>query len=64
MITLTDFINFPAGFGQASHPALIAAGVTTATISLMDQESLPSSDIPAYSQVKYIIIIIKYLIPH
>jgi len=40
-----------AGFGQASHPALIGAGVTTATISLMDQESLPSSDIPTYSQI-------------
>jgi len=39
------------GFGHTSHPALIPAGVTTATISLMDQESLANSDIPGYSQM-------------
>jgi len=39
------------GFGHASHPALIPAGLTTATISLMDQESPPSSDMFPYSQM-------------
>jgi len=37
------------GFGHASHPALIPAGVPTH--SHMDQESLPNSDISAYSQL-------------
>jgi len=39
------------GFGHASHPALIQAGVSAANISHLDQESLPSSDINAYSQI-------------
>jgi hypothetical protein len=37
------------GFGHASHPALIPAGVPSH--SHMDQESLPNSDISAYSQL-------------
>jgi len=39
------------GFGHASHPALIQAGVSAANISHLDQESLPNSDINAYSQI-------------
>lgn len=39
------------GFGHASHPALMPAGVGVGTISHMDQESLPNTDMSAYSQM-------------
>ena len=43
------------GYGHTSHPALIPAGVSAgsagAGITHLDQESLPNSDINAYSQV-------------
>eukprot|EP00092_Neocalanus_flemingeri_P000486 GFUD01000516.1.p1 GENE.GFUD01000516.1~~GFUD01000516.1.p1 ORF type:complete len:644 (+),score=155.52 GFUD01000516.1:148-2079(+) len=39
------------GFGHASHPALMPAGVSVGTISHMDQESLPNTDMSAYSQM-------------
>jgi len=39
------------GFGHASHPALIPAGVSVGTISHMDQESLPNTEMSAYSQM-------------
>ena len=44
--------HYSGGFGHASHPALIQAGVSAANISHLDQESLPNSDINAYSQVR------------
>ncbi len=50
-MTLIDAFN-SGGFGHASHPALIQAGVSAANISHLDQESLPNSDINAYSQVR------------
>ena len=45
---------FLGGFGHASHPALMPAGVSAANISHLDQESLPNTDINAYNQVKYL----------
>jgi len=39
------------GFGHASHPALMPAGVSVGTISHMDQESLPNTELSAYSQM-------------
>ena len=39
------------GFGHSSHPALMPAGVGVGTISHMDQESLPNTELSAYSQV-------------
>jgi len=42
----------PSGFGHASHPALIPAGVSAATISHLDQESFQNTDINnTYSQI-------------
>jgi len=39
------------GFGHSSHPALMPAGVGVGTISHMDQESLPNTELSAYSQM-------------
>jgi len=39
------------GFGHSSHPALMPAGVSVGTISHMDQESLPNTELSAYSQM-------------
>ena len=47
-------MSFLGGFGHASHPALMPAGVGVGTISHMDQESLPNTDMSAYSQVREI----------
>ena len=54
MFKLSLWLFFLGGFGHASHPALMPAGVSAANISHLDQESLPNTDINAYNQVKYL----------
>ena len=53
-VQIIILIVFLGGFGHASHPALMPAGVSAANISHLDQESLPNTDINAYNQVKYL----------